>query len=187
MRSSRHFSLRDAALVTGVFLCLAFVSEAGPGLAAPSEPFTFENADIQTVVKQVATLTGITFLFDPERVKGKITLLSPHGVSPTEALELLKSALALHGYSLLGRAEGTWIVPAERVAYEAFTVKVVRLNYARSGEMAYTLSRVAPPSVRIVPHYPTNSLIISGDPEAVEELVDIIKRWRIPGSPVTAP
>ena len=41
------------------------------------------------------------------QVKGKITLLSPKGVSPTEALELLKSALALHSYSLLGRAEGT--------------------------------------------------------------------------------
>ena len=41
--------------------------------------------------------------------------------------------------------------------------------------MAYTLSWVAPPSVRIVPHYPTNSLIISGHPEAVEKLVDIIK------------
>ena len=172
MRSPRHFSLLEATLVTGVFLCLLFVSAAGPALAATSQPFTFENADIQTVVKQVATLTGITFLFDPEQVKGKITLLSPEGVSPTEALELLKSALALHGYTLLGRAGGTWIVPAERVA---FTVQVVRLNYARAGEMAYTLSWVAPPSVRIAPHYPTNSLIISGHPEAVEELVDIIK------------
>jgi hypothetical protein len=39
--------------------------------------------------------------------------------------------------------------------------------------MAYTW--VKPPSVRIVPHYPTNSLIISGHLAAVEELVDIIK------------
>ena len=175
MRSPRHFSPLDATLVTGVFLCLLFVSAPGPALAASSEPFTFENADIQTVVKQVATLTGITFLFDPEQVKGKITLLSPEGVSPTEALELLKSALALHGYTLLGRAEGTWILPAERVVHEAFTIKVVPLKYARAGEMAYTLSWVAPPSVRIAPHYPTNSLIISAHPAAVEELVDIIK------------
>jgi type II secretory pathway component GspD/PulD (secretin) len=132
-------------------------------MSAPlSEPFTLENADIQTDVKQVVTLTRITLLFDAEQVKGKIILLSPKGVSPTEALELLKSALALHSYSLLGRAEGTWIVPAERVAHEAFTVKVVRLNYAWAGELAYTLSWVKPPSVRIVPHYPTNTLIISG-------------------------
>ena len=91
-----------------------------------------------------------------------------------EALELLKSALALHGYSLLSRAEGMWIVP-ERVVNEAFTIKVIPLTYAWAGEVAYALSWVAPPSVRIVPYYPTNSLIISGHPAAVERLIDLIK------------
>ena len=175
MRSPRHFSLLDATLLTGVCLCLLFVSAAGPALADTSGLFTFVNADIQTVVKQVAALTGITFLFDPVQVKGKITLLAPKGVSPAEALELLKSALALHGYILLSRAEGMWIVPAERVVDEAFTIKVVPLTYARAGEVAYALSWVAPPSVRIVPYYPTNSLIISGHPAAVERLIDLIK------------
>jgi general secretion pathway protein D len=175
MRWPRHFSLLEATLLTGVFLCLLVVSAAGAALADTSGLFTFENADIQTVVKQVATLTGITFLFDPDQVKGKITLLAPKGVSPAEALELLKSALALHGYTLLSRAEGMWIVPAERVVNEAFTIKVVPLTYARAGEVAYTLSWVAPPSVRIVPYYPTNSLIISGHPAAVERLIDPIK------------
>ena len=99
----------------------------------------------------------------------------PKSVSPAGALELLKSALALHGYSLLSRAEGIWIVPAVRVAHEAMTIKVVPLTYARAGELAYTLSRVAPPWVRIVPYYPTNSLIISGPPAAVEELLNIVK------------
>jgi general secretion pathway protein D len=175
MRSPRHFSLLGATLLTGVSLCLLFVSAAGPALADTSGLFTFENADIPTVVKQVAALTRITFLFDPEQVKGRITLLAPKGVSPTEALELLKSALALHGYTLLSRAEGMWIVPAERVVDEAFTIKVVPLTYAWAGEVAYALSWVAPPSVRIVPYYPTNSLVISGHPAAVEGLIDLLK------------
>ena len=175
MKSPRCFSLLDATLLTAAFLCLVFLSAADPAMAATSGPLTYENADIQTVVKQVARLTGMTFLFDPEQVKGAITLLSPRDVSPAEALALLKSALALHGYALLGRAEGTWIVPAGRVASETFTVKVVRLNYALAGDVAYTLSWVAPPSVQIVPYYPTNSVIISGYPATVEELADIIK------------
>jgi type II secretory pathway component GspD/PulD (secretin) len=52
--------------------------------------------------------------------------------------------------------------PGRPVPSEAFTIKVVPLDYARAGELAYTLSSIAPPSVRVVPYNPTNSLIISG-------------------------
>jgi general secretion pathway protein D len=175
MRSQPRFSHLGMILLSGVFAGLSLVYAAGPAWANPSEALSFENADIQTVIKHVGSLTGVTFLFDPERVKGKVTLLSPKSVPPAEALELLKSALALHGYSLLPRTEGMWVVPAARVAGETMIIKVVPLTYALAGELAYTLSWVAPPRVRIVPYYPTNSLIISGPPAAVEELVDILK------------
>jgi hypothetical protein len=176
MRWLKHFSCPGATMaLAGIVMGLHLVSGVGPASASSSEPFTFENADIQTVVAQVARLTGIPFVFDPERVTGKITLLSPKSVSPTEALELLKSVLALHGYALVRRAEATWIVPADRAAAEGFTIKVVPLTYAHVGELAYTLSRIAPPSIRIAPHYPTNSLIISGHPAAVEELIGTVK------------
>jgi hypothetical protein len=52
---------------------------------------------------------------------------------------------------------------------------VVPLRLCADGELAYTLSWVAPPSVRVVPYYPTNPLILSGHPAAVEALVDLIK------------
>jgi Bacterial type II/III secretion system short domain len=58
---------------------------------------------------------------------------------------------------------------------EPMIIKVVPLVYARAGELAYTLSLVAQPPLRIVPYYPTNSLVISGPPAAVEQLIDIIK------------
>jgi type II secretory pathway component GspD/PulD (secretin) len=58
---------------------------------------------------------------------------------------------------------------------EALIIRVVPLTYARAGELAYTLALVAPPRVRIVPYYPTNSLIVSGPPAAVEQMIEIIK------------
>src|SRR5437016_2475632 len=77
LRSQPYGSLLGAALImTSVFVCLLFVSAAGPAWAATGEPFTFENADIHAVVKQVAALMGITVLFDPEQIKGKIEELS---------------------------------------------------------------------------------------------------------------
>jgi type II secretory pathway component GspD/PulD (secretin) len=83
-----------------VFLGLLVVCPPGSTWATPSEPFSFENADILTVVKHIGRLTGITFIFDPEQVTGKITLLSLNRVSPAEALELLKlSPCAATGFS----------------------------------------------------------------------------------------
>ena len=175
MKSHLRVFIVATTLWPGILLCLFLMRPPGPAWATSSGVFTFENADIGTVAKQIGRLTGTTFLFDPEQVKGRITLLAPKPVSPAEALELLKSALALHGYMLVRRAEGTWIVPAERMAHEAVRITVVPLTYARADELAYTLSMVAPPWVRIVPYYATNSLIISGHPAAVEELVDLIK------------
>src|SRR5262249_15472160 len=95
---------------------------------------------------------------------------------PAQALELLRSALALHGYVLIVRPESTWIVPAADVAHTGFVVKLISLKYANAGEVAFTLSRVAPPGVRIVPFYPTNSIVISGHAAAVDQMVDIIQR-----------
>ena len=175
MKSQLRVFIVATMLWPGILLCLFLMRPPGPALATSSGVFTFENVDIGTVAKQIGQLTGTPFLFDPEQVSGRITLLAPKPVSPAEALELLKSALALHGYTLVRRAEGTWIVPAGRMAHEAVRIQVVPLNYARADELAYTLSMVAPPWVRIVPYYATNSLIISGHPAAVEELVDVIK------------
>jgi hypothetical protein len=42
--------------------------------------------------------------------------------------------------------------------------KGARPHAPAAHELAYTLSWVAPPSVRVVPYYPINSLIISGHP-----------------------
>jgi type II secretory pathway component GspD/PulD (secretin) len=64
---------------------------------------------------------------------------------------------------------------ADRDSVDAVVIKVVPLTYARVHELAYTLSLVAPDRIRIVPYYPTNSVIISGPRTAVEELIDIIK------------
>jgi hypothetical protein len=105
--------------------------------------FSFENTDISTVIKKVGEFTKTTFLFNPELVKGKLTLLAPQKVSPQAALRLLQSALALHGYRMVRKAAGTWIVPAGQGPVETL-IEVVPLQYARVDELAYTLSWVAP-------------------------------------------
>ena len=131
-----RFFLTSRRFLETTLLCLCLLIPLEAAGATNEVAFTFENADIQTVIKKVGELTGTTFLFDPEQVKGKITLLAPRKVSPEGALQLLQSALALRGYTLLRKAAGTWVVPAEKAAQAEATIEVVPLTYARADEVA---------------------------------------------------
>src|SRR5918993_40149 len=160
-------------------LCLAVLltmtTEYASALGVSDTRFTFQNEDIKTVIAEVARLTRTPFLFDPARVKGMVTLLVPGDVTPAQAFDLLQSALALHGYTVIPRPEGVWVVPARDIARSEFVVRIIRLTYADAAEVAATLSWVAPPGTRIVPHSPTNSVVIAGDITAVEQLIDAIR------------
>jgi general secretion pathway protein D len=159
----------------GVSLAVALTTAPGSAVGGPQSQLVFKNADIQTVIEEVARLTGTTFLFDPARVQGKITVLAAGEGTPAQALELLRSALALHGYLLVARPEGMWIVPAQEAAGAGVVVRVIRLTHVDAKDVALTLSWAAPPGVRIAPFYPTNSVVISGPEAAVEQMVDAIR------------
>jgi type II secretory pathway component GspD/PulD (secretin) len=173
--SSLRSSLRKI-FSAAPFLVLLLCTHPAPVLGAPQARFTFENADIKIVVAEVARLTGTPFLFDPARVKGAITVLAPGDVTPAQALELLRSALRLHGYAIVTRPEGMLILPAHELARLDFIVRVVPLTHADAGEVASTLAWVAPLGVRIAPHFPTNSVVIAGHAAGVEEMINAIRQ-----------
>jgi type II secretory pathway component GspD/PulD (secretin) len=176
MKSGPHFLHQLNRLWVGVSLTLVIATAPGSAHSVAHSQLAFKDADIQTVIAEVAKLTETTFLFDPTRVKGKITVLAAGEVTPAQALELLRSVLALHGYVLVARPEGTWVVPAPPASGGDVVLLVVRLTYVDAADIAWTLSWSAPPGVRIVPFQSTNSVVISGPEAAVEQMVDVIRR-----------
>jgi type II secretory pathway component GspD/PulD (secretin) len=65
--------------------------------------------------------------------------------------------------------------PDSRDKAGARVIRVVPLSLARAEELAYTLSLLGLPRVLVIAYRPTNSLIISGPPIEVEQLIDIIR------------
>jgi general secretion pathway protein D len=175
MKSGPHLFHQLSRFWAGVSLAVALTTAPGSAVGGPQSELVFKDADIQTVIEEVGRVTGTTFLFDPARVKGKITVLAVGEATPAHALELLRSALALHGYVLVARPEGMWILPAQQ-AGSGVVVRVIRLTYVDAEDVAWTLSWAAPPGVRVVPFHPTNSVVISGPEAAVEQMVDVIRR-----------
>jgi hypothetical protein len=79
--------------------------------------------------------------------------------------------------ALFGIAPGTLGQPAapererEAAAPESsWTVVVIKLQYADAEQVAAVLRELLPPTVRVVPYYPTNSVLISGDRAVIGDI-----------------
>lgn len=86
-------------------------------------------------------------------------------------MKLRKAALA--GIYAMGLAAAHAQSPAdepEAVSADEFAVTVIELGYANAEEVAALLTQVLPRSVKVVPYYATNSLVVSGDRETIRAL-----------------
>jgi general secretion pathway protein D len=58
----------------------------------------FNNVDISVFIKFISELTGKNFVID-QRVKGKVTIISPSRISVDEAYKVFESVLEVHGFA----------------------------------------------------------------------------------------
>ncbi len=58
----------------------------------------FDNVDIQVFIKFVSELTGRNFLID-EKVKGKVTVISPKKIAVDEVYKVFESVMEIYGFA----------------------------------------------------------------------------------------
>ena len=71
----------------------------------------FNDVDINVFIKFISELTGKNFVID-QKVKGKVTIISPAKISIAEAYQVFESVLEVHGYSTVEAGKIIKIVPA---------------------------------------------------------------------------
>jgi len=71
----------------------------------------FNNVDIVVFIKFISELTNKNFIID-QRVKGKVTIISPAKISIEEAYKVFESVLEVHGYATVQAGEVIKIIPS---------------------------------------------------------------------------
>ena len=71
----------------------------------------FNNVDINVFIKFMSELSGTNFVVD-QRVKGKVTIISPSKISMKEAYKVFESVLEVHGYTTVKSGEVVKIIPS---------------------------------------------------------------------------
>ncbi len=155
----------------------------------------FNNVDINVFIKFMSELTGTNFVVD-QRVKGKVTIISPSKISLNEAYKVFESVLEVHGYATVKAGEVVKIIPSPdarsksvetRLREEAhapedkIVTQLIPLKYADVDEIRRLFTPMVSKSSVILAYSPTNTLIITDVYSNIRRLQRILNAIDITG------
>jgi general secretion pathway protein D len=95
----------------------------------------FENVDISVLAKFIGKITGKNFVLD-ESVRGKVSIVAPTRVTPSQAYCIFESALQLKGFATVGAGPVIKIMPSR----DARAWASVTRSQTPAGECAQPIS-----------------------------------------------
>jgi len=191
----------------GLFICVFLVLSVCVTIKAAdqkaktipkSERFVaidFNNVDINVFIKFISELTVKNFVVD-QRVKGKVTIISPTKISVKEAYKVFESVLEVHGYTTIQAGEVIKIVPSPdarsknvetRLIEEAgspedkVVTQLIPLKYADPAEIKKLFAPLISKNSIILAYPPTNMLIVTDVYTNIQRLFRILNAIDVTG------
>jgi len=166
--------------------------------AKDSEQFVsidFNNVDINVFIKFMSELTQTNFVVD-QRVKGKVTIISPSKISLNEAYKVFQSVLEVHGFTTVQSGELVKIIPSpdarsksietklreeSSAAEDRIVTQLIPLKYANPVDIKRLFTPMVSKSSVILAYAPTNIMIITDVYSNIKRLLKILKEIDITG------
>ena len=155
----------------------------------------FNNVDISVFIKFISELTGKNFVID-QRVKGKVTIISPSKISVDEAYKVFESVLDVHGFATVETGKLIKIIPSPDARTknietrtrargdsdnDQVVTQLMPLRFADPDEVKRLFTPMVSKSSVILSYAPTNTLIITDNYSNIARLMKILKTIDIPG------
>jgi len=155
----------------------------------------FEGVEIGTLIKFIGELTGKNFVVD-ERVRGKVTVISPTKLTVGEAYKVFESVLEVHGYTTVPAGKVIKVVPSTvargksldtrvgaRLAppADSMITQVIPLQYADVNDIRTLFTPLIDKTSLLVAYQPTNTLIVTDVLSNINRLLKILREVDIPG------
>ncbi len=148
---------------------------AKPSEEKPAEPavehvvIDYNEADIQSVLRTLATKAGVNLIMGDE-IAGKVTV-HLEGVGYEEAMRLIVES---KGYAYVKDKNVARIKTKEALEAEPLEVRVQTLNYAKAEDVRKTLEPVLTRRGKIQVDTRSNTLIISDTPSNLSKIMPLI-------------
>jgi len=155
----------------------------------------FNNVDINILIKFMSELTGKNFVVD-QRVRGKVTIISPSRISVAEAYKVFESVLEIHGFATVkagkiikiipspdARAKNieTMLIDEAQTSEDKVVTQLIPLRYADAAAIKRIIAPLISKSSVALAYAPTNTLILTDFYSNIKRLLRILKTIDVTG------
>ena len=156
----------------------------------------FNNVDIRVFIKFVSELTGKNFIID-DRVKGKVTVISPEKISIREAYQVFESVLEVHGFTTVpsgriikivsspearSKSVETLLLQEAGDARDHVVTRIIPLKYADPEAIRRLFAPLISKNSVMLAYAPTGMIVVTDVASNIQRLLRIIEVVDVPGT-----
>ncbi len=168
-------------------------AQARAGNAPPEEEtvhLDFKDVDLAVVIEMIARTTGRNFIYD-DKVRGKVTIVSPSPVSVEQAYAVFESVLKVKGFTVITGPAGVMQIIPVRDAKESnveiikdgrpsadrdhFVTRLIPLLYIDAEAITNTIKPLVSKDASMVAYAPTNTIILTDTSTNIRRLLRILE------------
>lgn len=149
----------------------------------------FVNTEIAEIAKTMGELTRRNFIID-DKVRGKVTIISPKAVSVAEAYQAFISALEVKGFTVVKVNKMHKILQLKNVKKlplsvdvrypqgggDEFVTRLIPIKYTQASSLQKSLRNLLSTNGDIFSYDPTNTLIVTDSVVNIRRLLRIIQK-----------
>jgi len=155
----------------------------------------FQDVDLQVLVKFISEITGRNFIVD-EKVRGKVTIISPGKISVDEAYLVFQSVLQVKGFTTVPAGAVIKIVTTKEAKtntldtvfadvtpspVDEYITRLMPLKYVDSNNMVAILQPLVSPDGLLAAYPLTNTLIVIDTAAQTDRLARILSQLDVEG------
>ncbi len=149
----------------------------------------FADVELNAVIDTIARLTGKNFIYD-DRVRGRVTIVSPTRVSIDQAYAVFESVLQVKGFTTVEGPGGSIKVIPVRDAKESaigtepgpsptpnsdvFVTRLIPLRYIDADAITNSLKPLVSKDAAMVAYAPTNTVILTDSASNIRRVLAIL-------------
>ena len=187
---------RPLGAACALLLVAGLVLAAPAALAQPAfdegtmVTLDFAEAELADVIETIARATNRNFIYD-DRVRGRVTIVSPEPIPVEQAYAVFESVLQVKGFTTVTTPGGAIKVVPIREAKESsietirsskrppnrdrFVTRLIPLNYIDADSIVNTLKPLVSKDAAMAAYAPTNTVILTESASNIRRLIAILE------------